>query len=194
VLSSTLRGILPSRSVCSPRQGPDAPHTPSVDSRDNDRIPRTSRRMTPEAPAGARLSPQRQGRKALLSRVIPAYPRRARGHHDRPVTPEVAGSSPVAPVKLPANWHIVLSVLAPDSRRPHKRLFEAARNGQKRAETVVEGHEFKPFCGLVETAAKAACDHTKRPEVKAPRSSVSHTGLVQEYDVLVAATRKPVPT
>jgi hypothetical protein len=28
----------------------------------------------------------------------PAYPRSARKGHDRPVTPEVAGSSPVAPV------------------------------------------------------------------------------------------------
>src|SRR6266511_1629550 len=34
---------------------------------------------------------------------IPAYPRSARKSHDRPVTPEVAGSSPVAPVKRPAN-------------------------------------------------------------------------------------------
>src|SRR5439155_19116268 len=46
-----------------------------------------------------RLSPQRHGRKALLWPVIPAYPRSARKRHDRPVTPEVAGSSPVAPVK-----------------------------------------------------------------------------------------------
>jgi hypothetical protein len=36
-------------------------------------------------------------REALLSRRIPAYPRPSRRHHDRPVTPEVAGSSPVAP-------------------------------------------------------------------------------------------------
>jgi hypothetical protein len=30
---------------------------------------------------------------------IPAYPRVGRKRQDRPVTPEVAGSSPVAPVK-----------------------------------------------------------------------------------------------
>jgi hypothetical protein len=30
---------------------------------------------------------------------IPAHSRSARNHQDRPVTPEVAGSSPVAPVK-----------------------------------------------------------------------------------------------
>jgi hypothetical protein len=32
----------------------------------------------------------------------------------RPVTPEVAGSSPVAPAKAPANWHNALSVQTPD--------------------------------------------------------------------------------
>ena len=40
-----------------------------------------------------------RGSKALLSPGIPAYPRSARKRHDRPVTPEVAGSSPVAPAK-----------------------------------------------------------------------------------------------
>jgi hypothetical protein len=36
--------------------------------------------------------------KGLLLPQIPAYPRSARKRQDRPVTPEVAGSSPVAPV------------------------------------------------------------------------------------------------
>ena len=49
-------------------------------------------------PACTRQSPHRQVRKALLTEAIPAYSRSARKHHDRPVTPEVAGSSPVAPV------------------------------------------------------------------------------------------------
>ena len=35
----------------------------------------------------------------LLAPVIRAYPRPARKSQDRPVTPEVAGSSPVAPVE-----------------------------------------------------------------------------------------------
>jgi hypothetical protein len=34
----------------------------------------------------------------MLPPQIPAYPRSTRKRHDRPVTPEVAGSSPVAPV------------------------------------------------------------------------------------------------
>jgi hypothetical protein len=38
------------------------------------------------------------GRKAQLSPVIRAYPRSGRLRQDRPVTPAVAGSTPVAPV------------------------------------------------------------------------------------------------
>ena len=49
-------------------------------------------------PAGARQSPQDEVRDALLMPGIPAYPRLGRKLRDRPVTPEVAGSSPVAPV------------------------------------------------------------------------------------------------
>ena len=57
-------------------------------------------------PACTRQSPHWQVRKALLTVAIPAYSRSARKHHDRPITPEVAGSSPVAPAKSPANRHI----------------------------------------------------------------------------------------
>ena len=66
--------------------------------RDNDSIPHPSRRRSPQAPANPRQSPQRQGRKFPLTAGMPACPRSARKSHDRPVTPEVAGSSPVAPV------------------------------------------------------------------------------------------------
>ena len=61
-------------------------------------IPRTSRRRLPDAPDCSQESPQRFGQIALLLSEIPVYPRSARKRHDRPVTPEVAGSSPVAPV------------------------------------------------------------------------------------------------
>ena len=43
--------------------------------------------------------PASQVAKVLLMLEIPARSRSARNHQDRPVTPEVAGSSPVAPVK-----------------------------------------------------------------------------------------------
>ncbi len=44
----------------------------------------------------------------LLTAGIPACPRPAREYQDRPVTPEVAGSSPVPPVKVAANRHLLL--------------------------------------------------------------------------------------
>jgi hypothetical protein len=40
--------------------------------------------------------------------------RRASLFLTRPVTPEVAGSSPVAPVKAPVNRHVTLSAETPD--------------------------------------------------------------------------------
>jgi hypothetical protein len=43
--------------------------------------------------------PATPGSESLLTAEIPAYPRSTRKRHDRPVTPEVAGSSPVAPVE-----------------------------------------------------------------------------------------------
>jgi hypothetical protein len=63
-------------------------------------------------PTGARQSPQDEVRNALLAPGIPAYPRLERKRQDRPVTPEVAGSSPVAPVKTPANRPLLLPDLA----------------------------------------------------------------------------------
>src|SRR5918999_5741229 len=61
----------------------------------------------PQEDAGSsrppRQFPQAHGWKDLLFPGIPAYPRSARNHQDRPVTPEVAGSSPVALAKVPAN-------------------------------------------------------------------------------------------
>jgi hypothetical protein len=71
---------------------------PSVHYSDNAPSRAHPARGSPEAPARARESPQRQGRKSLLSPGIPAYPRSARKRQDWPVKPEVAGSSPVAPV------------------------------------------------------------------------------------------------
>jgi hypothetical protein len=60
-------------------------------------IPRRSRTRPPEAPGGARKSPDDYARKALLSRRIPGSRRPGPEGSVRPVTPEVAGSSPVAP-------------------------------------------------------------------------------------------------
>src|SRR5207237_10458845 len=80
-------------------------------------LPRSSRTSLPEGPVGSRESPQLQGRKALRFAGIPAYPRSCRKRHDRPVTPEVAGSSPVAPVKVTANRPLLLPVFGVIYRR-----------------------------------------------------------------------------
>jgi hypothetical protein len=56
-----------------------------------------------EAPGSCRWLPRipaTTARKALRTPAIPGCPRSARKRQDRPVTPEVAGSSPVAPVFL----------------------------------------------------------------------------------------------
>jgi hypothetical protein len=82
--------------------------TPARSPRGQRLIPRSSRTSPPEAPASPRPSPQRRGLKDQLTAGIPAYSRSGRKRQDRPVTPEVAGSSPVAPA-LAANA-VVLGV------------------------------------------------------------------------------------
>src|SRR5262249_46819787 len=64
-------------------------------------ITRGSRTKSPQVPADARQSPQDEVRNALLTPQIPTDPRSDRKRHARPVTPEVAGSSPVAPAEVP---------------------------------------------------------------------------------------------
>jgi hypothetical protein len=77
-------------------------------------------RKRPEAPPDARPSPQAPERKELLWRRIPAYHRSTRKCHDRPVTPEVAGSSPVAPISICRDF-VHLSAHAPFSAAPPAR-------------------------------------------------------------------------
>src|SRR6266545_8188445 len=70
----------------------------------------------------------------------------------RSVTPEVAGSSPVAPVQIPANWHIALSVQTPDRSRPHRLHLEATRSDLERA----GGTRFQADSGRVQATTRAA--------------------------------------
>jgi hypothetical protein len=86
------------------------------------------------APAGARKSPQRKGRNALVSPVIPAYSRPDRRYQDRPVTPEVAGSSPVAPVKS-----LQIGLFCRYSEQEDRRLLvipRSSRSGRSRPEPL----------------------------------------------------------
>jgi hypothetical protein len=83
-------------------------------------------------PHKARQCPQSQSRKALLSAAIPAYPRSAHKPHDRPVTPEVAGSSPVAPVNP-----LQIVIFSAPLQRPRPRLPfvpRTSRTGSSRPE------------------------------------------------------------
>jgi hypothetical protein len=93
-------------------------------------IPRSSCTSPPEVPACSRESPQRQSQKALRTLGIPADARSARKRHDRPVTPEVAGSSPVAPaqkrVQIARFFSYSASVLA-TKRRPGNRFGNISR-------------------------------------------------------------------
>jgi hypothetical protein len=93
-------------------------------------IPRSSRRRSPEAPAGPRRTPQDDGWKALLAPVIPADSRPDRRDQDRPVTPEVAGSSPVAPVTVYAASAATFPVATPEGgktiRRQHGRVVSGS--------------------------------------------------------------------
>jgi hypothetical protein len=59
--------------------------------------PARGSRKLPQVPANPRNG---SAGKPCTRPQIPAYPRSGRKPHDRPVTPEVAGSSPVAPVSL----------------------------------------------------------------------------------------------
>jgi len=47
--------------------------------------------------------------------------------------------------------------------------IESTRNGQETAETWFGSHDFKPILTDAGSAAKAACDDTKWPEVKGLR-------------------------
>src|SRR5216117_1247305 len=105
-------------------------------------------------------------RKGRINRVTARQALSMSRWSKRPVTPEVAGSSPVAPVKSPAKRHDVLSIQTPDLGRLHKRAFETALNFQNGSKTRPRGHDFKPFFAAARLTAKAAGDYTKWPEVK----------------------------
>jgi len=53
--------------------------------------------------------------------------------------------------------------------RIHRLSIDANRNGRKRPKPAFGGEDFKPIQADFKPATNAACDHTKRPEVKAPQ-------------------------
>jgi hypothetical protein len=95
-------------------------------------------------PTGARMAHRRLG---LLAPQIPADPRPVRSGQDRPVTPEVAGSSPVAPRKaleIGIFWHLFRH--GPDANRsPQRRFLGFWRAG--RPEPILQIAPFKDTIG-----------------------------------------------
>jgi hypothetical protein len=77
----------------------------------------------------SRSQPARSARKCLLQPVIPGRSRLCRLTLYRPVTPEVAGSSPVAPVKNPCK--LACYVVGLDARsKPTTQTFLSGQAGQ----------------------------------------------------------------
>jgi hypothetical protein len=110
--------------------------------------------------------------RAIGDHRAPPCSRGGRPHHPvraerRAVTPEVAGSSPVALVKIPANRRSVLSGRTPKSAWPHKRSSDALWKRQKGHESPCNSREPKPFLGRCKPGREGAACHTKWPEVKA---------------------------
>ena len=76
--------------------------------------------------------------KTLLLPVIPAYCRSGRKRHDRPVTPEVAGSSPVAPVKTCKSASFVVRIGVNDNRL-HSSRADPAREATGDCRETADG-------------------------------------------------------
>jgi hypothetical protein len=131
-------------------------------------IPRSSRTRLPATPADSRESPHEAAWNLLLAQGILADPRPARQHQDRPVTPEVvAGSSPGASVKIPANRHLVLS-LGRQIRPDYTDFSPPSLKRAKPPETGQPGIDSKPIQIPFRVTASTARNYTKWPEVKAP--------------------------
>ena len=128
-------------------------------------------RLCRAAAGRSRSQPVLSVRKCLLQPVIRGGRRPWRLRPCRPVTPEVAGSSPVARAKLPANGHVLLSAQRPDRGQLHTRSIEPTRTAKKGRKRRSGAHDFKPILADAGSAAKAACDYTKWPEVKVRQSS-----------------------
>jgi hypothetical protein len=98
----------------------------------------------------------RKAREAAPIERLRSHRRQSSRASKWPVTPEVAGSSPVAPVKSPANLHVVLSGWTPPGRRLHTTFSTRRRNGQKRRDMRWRRDDFKPIQATSRLTAKAA--------------------------------------
>ena len=138
------------------------PHEAPRDPRPHPRIPATPRS------------------EALLSPRIPAYPGPGRKHHDRPVTPEVAGLSPVAPVqKSCKSTYCVASLDTAATRGPHRRVLEAVPGRRKAIRSPFAYGLFKPDRGE---------QRRPRTRLRRPRNKTGgHRSLILSFAALLLA-------
>jgi hypothetical protein len=120
------------------------PHKPPGDRRQHPPIPATA---WSEAP---------------LTEGIAADPRSARKRHDRPVTPEVAGSSPVAPVKNLQIGIFCRRSTAGFSRIPHRSRTRIGRESppgaaRSRESTQEDARPTRPEVGWSQIQERCAC-------------------------------------
>jgi hypothetical protein len=104
-----------------------------------------------EAPGSSRRCPPipaTQWPKGLLTAEIPAYPRSTRKRHDRPVTPEVAGSSPVAPVEKILQTRVFCCqhrrMRPPASRRPPAPIRDGRSAADRTPRVLQTGNFLSP--------------------------------------------------
>jgi hypothetical protein len=106
-------------------------------------------------------------------RQIAAYPRSARKRQDRPVTPEVAGSSPVAPAKVPANRHLLLPGLAQSTAGLPTDPALIPHAGSKCDSGPVKGWKWPHFC--CSSRHRPTCRRSSHP-AQIPREKRAVTG------------------
>jgi hypothetical protein len=104
-------------------------------------IPRLSRKRPPRAPADARGSPQDGAWKAPLTAGISACLRSAPNRQDPPVTPEVAGSSPVAP----AQNILQIGIFCCQDGRERPPVFRVSRSDPARLGKGLVCSDFRPI-------------------------------------------------
>jgi hypothetical protein len=93
---------------------------------------------------------------------------------DGPVPVTCSPPSPVAPVKIPANWHILLSGRTPRSGRPHKRLFMRPETAQKPGQHQSRVTRSSRFDRRRDRPRTRACDHTSGRRSTCHGPSLSH--------------------
>ena len=177
----SLEGSNPSPSARHAGSGRNCPPRPSAAAVSMTGPPSTNGHRGSRAAHRARSAWRTTGARRLAA---PAADGRPEGPRERrPVTPEVAGASPVAPVK-----DLQIAILCCRFRRQIGAdytgfILRRPENERNLAPKRVRGSHFKPNRALFMQARKAACDYTKRPEVNALSCGERHDRPPRAGDV-----------